>query len=163
MYSHIIESPVGLLTLTASDLGLTAVHFTPGNTLEHYTRSRQTILAEAENQLLLYFGKKLETFDLPLDFGPAPPFSKSVWLLLLRIPYGKTSSYGEIARQLGDINKSRAVGLANGSNPLAIVVPCHRVIGSDGSLTGYGGGLPAKEYLLTLENPARAQKQGLLF
>ena len=163
MYSHIIESPVGLLTLTASDLGLTSVHFTPGNSLDHYTRCRQVILSEAENQLLMYFGKKLETFDLPLDFGQAPAFSKSVWLLLLKIPYGKTSSYGEIARQLGDINKSRAVGLANGSNPLAIVVPCHRVIGSDGSLTGYGGGLIAKEYLLTLENPARSQKQGLLF
>lgn len=121
------------------------------------------VLDKAEHQLRLYFSKKLEVFNLPLDFDAAPVFSKSVWNLLLQIPYGRTKSYGELARQLGDINKSRAVGLANGSNPLAIVVPCHRVIGADGSLTGYGGGLVAKEYLLNLENPARSVKQGLLF
>lgn len=162
MYSRVIESPIGFLTLQASDSGLKAVHIHM-RPPDVYREDNRSLLREAERQLDLYFDKKLEVFDLPLDFNGAPPFSRSVWELLLKIPYGKTRSYGEIARQLGDINKSRAVGLANGSNPLAIIVPCHRVIGADGSLTGYGGGLPAKEYLLTLENPLRSVRQGVLF
>jgi len=161
-YSRVMESPIGFLTLTASDTGLRSVHISNNFPGDH-TPARHKIVDEAVKQLELYFWKQLESFDLPLDFGTAPLFSKSVWDLLLQIPYGKTRSYGEIARQLGGINKSRAVGLANGSNPLAIVVPCHRVIGSNGALTGYGGGLPAKEYLLMLENPARSVRQGVLF
>ncbi|MDZ4708703.1 MAG: methylated-DNA--[protein]-cysteine S-methyltransferase [Saprospiraceae bacterium] len=162
-YSRVMESPIGFLTLTASETGLRAVNISDKLPADPKSASSHKIVDEAVKQLQLYFRQKLEIFDLPLDFDAAPAFSKSVWNLLLQIPYGKTKSYGEIARGLGDINKSRAVGLANGSNPLAIVVPCHRVIGGNGALTGYGGGLAAKEYLLMLENPARLVRQGLLF
>lgn len=159
----VMDSPIGFLTLKASDLGLTVVHISKSKPQLLENASRNKILTEARNQLMAYFNKQLNAFDIPLDFGKAPEFSKSVWTLLLNIPYGKTTSYGDLARQLGNINKSRAVGLANGSNPLAVIVPCHRVIGSNGTLTGYGGGLPAKEFLLKLENPSRLVQQGVLF
>jgi methylated-DNA-[protein]-cysteine S-methyltransferase len=107
-------------------------------------------LQEPVRQLRAYFAGDLETFDLPL--APAgTPFQLAVWRELCKIPYGKTISYGELARHLGNPNASRAVGLANGANPIPIVIPCHRVIGSNGKLTGYGGGLPIKEKLLALE------------
>jgi len=163
MYSRVIDSPIGYLTLTASDSGLKAIHISLQAPEENYPFIDNDILTETTKQINSYFKKELRTFDLPLDFDSAHEFSKSVWKLLVQIPYGTTRSYGDIARQLGDIKKSRAVGLANGSNPIAIVVPCHRVIGADGSLTGYGGGLAAKEYLLTLENPNRWVRQGVLF
>jgi methylated-DNA-[protein]-cysteine S-methyltransferase len=101
-------------------------------------------------QLRAYFAGELETFDLPLA-PEGTPFQLEVWRRLCEIPYGETISYGELARRLGNPNASRAVGLANGANPIPIVIPCHRVIGSDGKLTGYGGGLPIKEKLLALE------------
>ncbi len=109
-----------------------------------------SILREAASQLRAYFSGERETFDLPLS-PEGTPFQLKVWKLLCDIPYAETISYGEIARRAGNPKASRAVGLANGSNPLAIVVPCHRVIGSNGKLTGYGGGLPNKEKLLALE------------
>jgi methylated-DNA-[protein]-cysteine S-methyltransferase len=107
-------------------------------------------LQEAIRQLRAYFAGKLENFDLPLA-PEGTPFQRAVWKLLCDIPYGETISYGELARRVGNPKASRAVGLANGSNPIAIVIPCHRVIGSNGKLTGYGGGLPLKEKLLALE------------
>ncbi len=110
----------------------------------------QQPLREAVRQLRAYFAGELERFDLTLA-PEGTPFQLSVWNRLYEIPYGDTISYGELARRVGNPNASRAVGLANGSNPISIVVPCHRVIGSNGKLTGYGGGLPIKEKLLALE------------
>jgi methylated-DNA-[protein]-cysteine S-methyltransferase len=100
--------------------------------------------------LRAYFGGELEAFDLVLA-PKGTPFQLSVWKKLCQIPFGETISYGELARRIGNPKACRAVGLANGSNPIAIIVPCHRVIGSNGKLTGYGGGLPIKEKLLALE------------
>ncbi|MGB2846594.1 MAG: methylated-DNA--[protein]-cysteine S-methyltransferase [Saprospiraceae bacterium] len=112
-------------------------------------------LTQTRIQVEEYLEGKRQTFEVPLDFGPASKFFQSVWNILLTIPYGHTRSYGEIAKQLGDINKSRAVGMANGRNPIGIIVPCHRVIGSDHSLTGYAGGLEVKRKLLELESPKK--------
>jgi methylated-DNA-[protein]-cysteine S-methyltransferase len=110
----------------------------------------ERLFGEAVIQLESYFEGRLQTFDLQLS--PAgTPFQQSVWTELRSIPYGATASYGEIARRIGRPRAARAVGAANGRNPLPIVIPCHRVIGADGTLTGYGGGLSAKEYLLALE------------
>ena len=111
------------------------------------------VLVATEHQLGAYFAGTLKTFSVPLDFrGTA--FQKSVWAALLTIPFGETRSYAEIARQIGRPTAFRAVGAANGRNPISIIAPCHRVIGSDGSLTGFGGGLAAKEHLLGMENAA---------
>ena len=107
-------------------------------------------MREAIRQLAAYFAGELEIFDLPLA-PEGTPFQLAVWRRLNDIPYGETISYGELARRLGNPKASRAVGLANGANPIPIVIPCHRVIGSNGKLTGYGGGLPIKEKLLALE------------
>jgi methylated-DNA-[protein]-cysteine S-methyltransferase len=109
-------------------------------------------LGPVRRQLEEYFRGERRVFDLPLDLR-GTPFQLRVWAELLRIPYGVTISYGELARRLGNPNLTRAVGAANGANPISIVVPCHRVIGADGSLVGYGGGLPAKRGLLALERP----------
>ena len=107
-------------------------------------------MAETIRQLEAYFAGELESFTLPLA-PHGTPFQMEVWRRLCDIPYGQTISYGEMARRIGNPKASRAVGLANGSNPIPIVIPCHRVIGSNGKLTGYGGGLPIKEKLLALE------------
>jgi methylated-DNA-[protein]-cysteine S-methyltransferase len=110
----------------------------------------QPVLLKAETQLTEYFAGKRERFELPLVMR-GTPFQRSVWELLLAIPFGETRSYGELAKQLGNPRATRAVGAANGRNPLSIVAPCHRVIGSTGKLTGFAGGLKAKEHLLRLE------------
>jgi methylated-DNA-[protein]-cysteine S-methyltransferase len=108
------------------------------------------LLDEPVRQLTEYFKGKLKTFDVPVaPVGTA--FQQAVWLQLQAIPYGETISYGELARRLGNPKAVRAVGLANGSNPISIIIPCHRVVGSNGSLVGYGGGLPTKQALLALE------------
>lgn len=107
-------------------------------------------LAEARTQLLAYFAGTRTHFELPLA-PRGTPFQRGVWDALLDIPYGETISYAELSRRIGNPKASRAVGLANGANPIAIIVPCHRVIGANGSLTGYGGGLDAKRHLLDLE------------
>lgn len=148
-----IESPVGPLLLAGDDAGLREILFVNGRHtarpepawLENPKPFRETIY-----QLRSYFAGELETFDLPLA-PEGTPFQLEVWRSLCEIPFGKTISYGELARRIGNPNASRAVGLANGSNPIPIVIPCHRVIGSNGKLTGYGGGLPIKEKLLALE------------
>ncbi len=114
------------------------------------TREASILLKETIRQLRAYFAGELEAFDLPLA-PEGTPFQLKVWRRLCDVPYGETISYGELARRIGNPNASRAVGLANGSNPIPIIIPCHRVIGSNGSLTGYGGGLPIKEKLLALE------------
>jgi len=153
-----IASPVGELRLIASERGLVAILWEgdrPGRVpLGAMTAvAAHPVLDEAERQLNAYFAGTLRRFDLPLDFrGTA--FQKSVWAALLTIPFGETRSYGEIAAQLGRPSASRAVGAANGRNPISIVAPCHRVVGSTGKLTGFAGGLEAKAFLLELERAA---------
>jgi methylated-DNA-[protein]-cysteine S-methyltransferase len=148
-------SPVGKLKLVASETGLVAILWENDNPrrvpLEDLVQDNdQRILVETERQLMEYFAGKRDEFSIPLDLrGTA--FQKDVWRALQAIPFGKTLSYGEIAKQLGRPKASRAVGAANGRNPISIVVPCHRVIGSSGKLTGFAGGLDAKAHLLNLE------------
>lgn len=150
-----VASPVGELTLMASDKGLAAILWE--NDDPHRVRlgprsedRAHPVLREAERQLGEYFAGTREVFDLPLDFH-GTDFQKRVWQQLLAIPFGETRSYGEIARALGQPTASRAVGAANGKNPISIVAPCHRVIGAGGALTGFAGGLEAKQRLLALE------------
>jgi methylated-DNA-[protein]-cysteine S-methyltransferase len=148
-------SPVGKLTLVASETGLVAVLWENDNPrrvplTDLVEDDNQHILIEAERQLTEYFAGQRSSFSLPLDMrGTA--FQKDVWRALQAIPFGTTLSYGEIANKLGKPTASRAVGAANGRNPISIVVPCHRVIGSTGKLTGFAGGLDAKAHLLSLE------------
>jgi len=144
------ESPLGRLTLLAGPRGLTGLRF-PGRTgpLDE-RRRRPDALAAALAQLEEYFAGERLRFDVPLDLGGSP-FERAVWERLLRIPYGETISYGALARDVGRPDLARAVGAVVGRTPVPIVVPCHRVIGADGSLTGYGGGLGRKRALLDLE------------
>jgi methylated-DNA-[protein]-cysteine S-methyltransferase len=149
-------SPVGKLKLFASETGLIAILWENDNPrrvrlTDLVEDNNQPILVETERQLNEYFAGKRDAFTIPLDMrGTA--FQKNVWRALQAIPFGKTLSYGEIAKQLGRPTASRAVGAANGRNPFSIVVPCHRVIGSSGKLTGFAGGLDTKAHLLNLEN-----------
>jgi methylated-DNA-[protein]-cysteine S-methyltransferase len=151
----VITSPVGALTLAATDTGLTHLLFSRGATavpVHGGSVKAARIVRDTERQLGEYFAGKRRTFDLPLaPSGTA--FQLAVWRLLRDIPFGVTCSYGDLARRLGKPAAVRAVGLANGANPISIVVPCHRVVGADGKLTGYGGGLPTKRFLLDLEQP----------
>ena len=148
-----MDSPVGRLRLAADDAGLRELRF--GGRCEPagvnpLWREDPAPLSETMRQLRAYFAGELRTFDLPLA-PQGTPFQLHVWQQLRKIPWGETISYGELATRIGNPKASRAVGLANGANPIAIIVPCHRVIGSNGKLTGYGGGLPIKEFLLALE------------
>ena len=146
-----LSTPVGELTLTADPDGALTRLYLPNHPPDTHGWERDDALLErARRQLTEYFAGERTDFDLPLRPEGAP-FQKQVWDALLRIPYGETASYGEIAREIGHPTAFRAVGAANGQNPIAIIVPCHRVIGSNGSLTGYGGGLPTKRALLDLE------------
>jgi len=150
-----IWSPVGDLTLVADVSELAAILWEndrPGRVRlgPLVADPDHPILVETERQLGEYFAGKRRTFDVPLSFAGSD-FQKSVWRALLTIPFGETRSYGEIARQLGKPSASRAVGAANGRNPISIIAPCHRVVGSTGKLTGFAGGLEAKAYLLELE------------
>ena len=149
----LVESPVGELLLAGDDTGLRLVNFQTGrhrvSPRSLWTMDRRP-LEEAVRQLRAYFDGGLKTFDLALS-PDGTSFQLAVWRALQEIPYGETISYGELARRVGKPQASRAVGAANGRNPLPIVVPCHRVIGGDGSLTGYGGGLQIKRALLDLE------------
>jgi methylated-DNA-[protein]-cysteine S-methyltransferase len=141
-----IPSPVGPLALTVDDDGaLTRIGFGAGDVSDDARFDRVV------NQLTEYFAGRRTDFDLDLRPDGGSAFERRVWAALLEIPYGETASYGEIAARIGHPGKARAVGRANGRNPIAIVCPCHRVIGSDGSLTGYGGGLENKRTLLDLE------------
>ncbi|MDT5006694.1 MAG: methylated-DNA-[protein]-cysteine S-methyltransferase [Mycobacterium sp.] len=147
-----IDSPVGLLTLAGRDGRLMHLRMVD----QTYEPSRDRWASDdaafpvAVEQLESYFAGELFDFDLELDLV-GTTFQRAVWQALLTIPYGETRSYGEIAAQIGSPTASRAVGLANGHNPVGIIVPCHRVIGANGSLTGYGGGLDRKRALLALE------------
>lgn len=152
-----MSSPVGELTLIASPRGLRAVlwpneldapHRLP--TADDGHPAAAAVLSEAITQLGEYFAGERHEFDLPLE-PVGTDFQLSAWLQLRQIPYGATISYGEQARRLGDVRKSRAVGAANGRNPISIIVPCHRVIGANGSLTGFAAGVEAKSWLLRHE------------
>jgi len=154
MIYTVMESPVGPLTIAGEDAGLYHILFSAGRRAAGprpgWTESERGVVRETVRQLKAYFARKLTCFDLPL--APAgTAFQLAVWSELRRIPYGEVISYGELARRLGKPRASRAVGAANGANPIPVVVPCHRVIGSGGGLTGYGGGLAIKEALLALE------------
>ncbi len=147
-----IDSPIGLLTLAGRDQVLTNLRmvdqtYEPKRT--GWSRD-STAFHDAVGQLDAYFAGELTDFELELDLQ-GTEFQRRVWQALLTIPFGETRSYGDIAEQIGAPGAARAVGLANGHNPIAIIVPCHRVIGASGSLTGYGGGLDRKRLLLALE------------
>jgi methylated-DNA-[protein]-cysteine S-methyltransferase len=148
-----MDSPVGRLLLAGDQAGLRSVSFATSNRAgvvrEDWVED-VAALKDAVRQLRAYFAGVLQEFDLELA-PVGTEFQLRVWKALREIPYGKTISYGELAKRVGNVKASRAVGLANGCNPIAIIVPCHRVIGSDGSLTGFGGGLRNKEILLELE------------
>jgi methylated-DNA-[protein]-cysteine S-methyltransferase len=150
-----IASPVGTLKLVASDKGLAAILWENDDPkrvrLDALVKEpAHPILVQAEQELGEYFAGKRTSFGIRLDMA-GTEFQKKVWDALLTIPFGETRSYADIARQVGSPNAFRAVGAANGRNPISIIAPCHRAIGSDGSLTGFAGGLDTKQYLLTLE------------
>ncbi|MFG2268791.1 methylated-DNA--[protein]-cysteine S-methyltransferase [Streptomyces chartreusis] len=152
----VIDSPYGPLTLVADDGVLCGLYMTDQRhrpAEETFGPRDETPFAEAEDQLKAYFAGELKEFTLELRM-PGTPFQRSVWEQLKKIPYGETRSYGQLADALGNSGASRAVGLANGKNPIGIIVPCHRVVGASGSLTGYGGGLARKQRLLDFESAA---------
>jgi methylated-DNA-[protein]-cysteine S-methyltransferase len=146
-----IDSPVGELLLTSDGTSLTRLLFAPYDIVPSWVDQRDDVLHESVRQLDDYFAGRRTDFDLPLEPAEGTAFQRRVWLELRAIPYATTINYGQLAGRVGTPNASRAVGLANGRNPISIVVPCHRVIGANGSLTGYGGGLDRKRLLLDLE------------
>lgn len=152
VFSRKVSSPVGPLVILASKKGLVGLYF--GHRIEKSTlpaeNPRDKILNQAESELAEYFGGERTTFEVPLDVRGSK-FQKEVWRQLSAIPFGETRSYGGIAEALENPGAIRAVGTANGANPISIIVPCHRVIGKDGSLTGFGGGLEIKQKLLEHE------------
>ena len=159
-----IDSPVGPLLLAADDSGLRLIEFpSPRHPMARaeWARGDNAVLRAAEAQLREYFAGTRRAFELPLA-PQGTPFQQQVWCMLARIPYGRTWSYTELALAVDRPSATRAVGAANGRNPLPIVLPCHRVIGADGSLTGFGGGLPTKQFLLQLEGALPAEQQRLL-
>ena len=144
-----LDSPLGTLLISSTDETITAIDFdaddrTPNTDKDH------PLLSEASQQLRQYFTGDLSKFDLPF-VATGTDFEQTVWQKLMDIPYGQTLSYGQLAQKLGDPNKVRAVGRANGQNPISIIIPCHRVIGANGHLTGYGGGIERKKWLLQHE------------
>ncbi|MET4002222.1 methylated-DNA-[protein]-cysteine S-methyltransferase [Arthrobacter sp. UYCu511] len=167
MQHLIIDSPVGLLTLVENRAGLAGVYMA-----EHKRRPAwetlgdlvgppgSPVLCAATEQLGEYFAGSLREFTIPLA-PVGSPFQQRVWDALSQIPYGELRTYGALASMLGDPSMAQAVGSANGRNPLSIIVPCHRVVGADGSLVGYAGGLKRKEFLLELENPALGHTEAL--
>jgi len=152
-YRH-IDSPVGPLLIAGSDAGLHLIEFHaprhPMARCADWEEGEHPVLAATQAQLARYFDGRLQAFDLPLA-PQGTPFQREVWFALGGIPFGQTISYAQLAARVGRPTATRAVGAANGRNRLPIVLPCHRVIGADGGLTGFGGGLPTKQFLLRLE------------
>jgi len=147
-----METPIGPLRLVGDASGLQQVSFQVQDAPDPHWKEDSAFFAAARTQLTRYFGGEAVTFDLPLR-PLGTPFQERVWEALQTIPYGETVSYGEIARQLNPPSSPRAVGGANGRNPIAVIIPCHRVIGGTGALVGYTGGLAIKRALLALEHP----------
>lgn len=157
LYSE-MKSPIGLLRIRGTERGLTGIYMErhrhgPDDADQIVWKRDDARFENAREQLAAYFAGKRSEFDLPIDRDAmgGTPFQRQVWQELEKIPFGVTISYGELARRIGNPAAVRAVGLANGRNPISIVVPCHRVIGANGTLTGYGGGLERKRWLLDLE------------
>lgn len=153
VYYWVSPSPVGRLLLAGSTRGLKELHFQDGlhpRSIPPNWKREHWPFRKVLGQLNQYFAGQLKKFHVSLDLQGSP-FQLTVWLALQRIPYGQTVSYGEIAQKIGNPLAARAVGTANGQNPVSIIVPCHRVIGANGRLVGYGGGLPIKQALLNLE------------
>ena len=146
MFYASFDSPLGAVTITTNGAAVIAVGFSEAP----ITGQSCAVANHAADQLQAYFNGQLQQFDVPLA-ASGTAFQQRVWQALLAIPYGQTASYKDIATRLGDVNAVRAVGMANARNPIAIMVPCHRIIGSDGSLTGYAGGLAKKHWLLQHE------------
>ncbi|MCK7545670.1 methylated-DNA--[protein]-cysteine S-methyltransferase [Marinobacter bryozoorum] len=158
LYSE-LDSPIGRLLITGDGEAITGLYMDQQATRpvagDNWVRDDQH-LDNARSQLLAYFEGQLQQFDLPLA-GAGTPFQQQVWQALREIPFGHTETYGELARRVGNAKASRAVGLANGRNPIGIIVPCHRVIGANGSLTGYAGGIERKKWLLAHERAHMGQ------
>jgi len=166
LYHHTLASPIGDLLLVGDAEALRGVYFQAGKRGPHKPdkswEPSEKPFKEVKRQLKAYFDGKLKDFDLPLS-PQGTEFQLKVWKTLQTIPYGKTWSYGELARRIRRPDAPRAVGAANGRNPIPVIVPCHRVIGADGSLTGFGGGLPIKQKLLALEGALPSSAQTKLF
>ena len=150
-----MASPVGTLKLVANEMALVAVLWENENPkrvrlAELVEQADHPVLLETQKQLTEYFAGKRQQFDLPLDFA-GTEFQQKVWQALLSIPFGETRSYRDIAEQIGNVKAVRAVGAANGKNPISIIAPCHRVVGTNGKLVGFAGGLGNKDILLRLE------------
>lgn len=151
-----LDSPIGELLLLGDHAALQGLYMLQAPkpiTISPAWREQPAAFTKVQGQLEEYFAAERESFELPLSMQ-GTDFQRAVWSALQEIPYGQTRSYGEIATQVGEPGAARAVGIANARNPISIVVPCHRVIGANGTLTGYGGGLPRKQYLLDLEQAA---------
>ena len=147
MFAFTMDSPIGLLTVEEQAGAITAISF-DGTAV---TAPPTPLLQQAQKQLTEYFAAQRRSFDLPLD-PHGTPFQKTAWSALCAIPYGETRTYGQQAATIGKPKACRAIGMANHCNPIPILIPCHRVIGANGKLTGYAGGLDVKRHLLTLEN-----------
>lgn len=166
-----LDSPLGPMILAASTQGLCGVwfegqrHGPSEERMQSWTpRTSNDLLQEASRQLQAYFAGEIQRFDLPLDLSAGTPFQQAVWQALLNIPLGASQSYGDLARRLANPKAVRAVGAAVGRNPVSIIVPCHRILGAGGQLTGYAGGLWRKQALLRLEgHPATASPTSSLF
>ena len=162
---HVMQSPIGDLLLGGDAEALHLVHFQGGvrpMKVPKDWKADPKPFKETVRQLNAYFSAKLKDFDLPLS-PSGTDFQLKVWRTLQTIPYGETWSYGKLARRIQRPDAPRAVGAANGQNPIPVIIPCHRVIGADGSLTGFGGGLPIKQKLLSLEGALPGQSQRTLF
>lgn len=156
-----VNSPFGCFEIIGSELGIRSMRLSEQKICPE--AAVPSLLQACVQQLEAYFKGERQEFDLKLDWGGAPAFHKLVWTELLTIPYGRTTSYSAIAEKIGDPKAVRAVGMANRSNPIPIIVPCHRVIAKNGELHGYYYGLDMKRKLLELENPMSFAEQGSLF
>ncbi len=150
IYAYTFDSPIGKLRITENGTTITGLDLPSALRETDADNDETDLLLEAARQLSEYFAGRRKTFSLPLA-PQGTPFMKRVWDQLLQVGYGETCSYKAIATAVGNPNATRAVGMANNRNPIPIIIPCHRIIGADGSLVGYGGGLPLKKYLLDLE------------
>lgn len=162
LHHTLTPTPIGELVVVADEIGIQRIGLTAHSTAPEDSIRDDDALAEPRRQLCAYFAQELQEFSLQLH-PLGTPFQLQVWGLLQEIPYGTTASYGELARKLNRPSASRAVGAANGANPIPFVIPCHRVIGSDGSLTGYALGIEMKRSLLALESAMPASSQSDLF
>lgn len=152
------DTLIGCIIIGATDTAVTSLYFEEKENSQNIVENETQLLKEAKKQILEYFSGERFTFELPLE-PEGTPFQKSVWKALESIAYGKTNTYGEIAQLIGSPKAARAVGMANHRNPISIIIPCHRVIGANGKLVGYGGGLDKKEKLLSIEKQFCTQRQ----